>query len=54
MGSRKSTEAGIELHLHGLNKVIKERGEVRKRLSSKKNEEAIGGIQNVLWYKNLF
>lgn len=44
MGFRKSIEVGIEFYLYGLNKVIKERGEVRKRLFSKKNEEVIGGI----------
>lgn len=41
MDSRKSIESGIELHLDGLNQVIKERGKVRRDCRvSLKNEEA--------------
>lgn len=50
MDSRKSTESGIELHLYGLNQVIKERGKVRRGCPvSLKNEEAF-----VLLYKTFF
>lgn len=41
MDSRKSIESGIELHLDGLNQVIKEKGKVRRDCRvSLKNEEA--------------